>query len=71
MIGTFTTLRMVAMLKRIAVALEESNELNRLRMEREGLVGRKSKKVEISHPTVDSWNENHERKRGRLTGFME
>lgn len=63
---TFLALRFLAVLLRIARALEKSNEMARFRMKSEGLTmpdSKKPKKTEISVPTVQQWNENFLRER--------
>jgi hypothetical protein len=60
----FPELRMLAFLRRIARALEESNELQRTRLKMEFPAWRerpKPRKVEISVPTAAQWNERHRR----------
>lgn len=57
-------LRIVAILKRIAKALEESNRIARTRLDREiPSKGGPVQHFEISKPTVEKWNENYQKRR--------
>ena len=66
----FGWLRALGFLRRIARALEEANALKRKRMELEfeeyarevKSKGRKTRKLDISHPTTEEWNENYREK---------
>ena len=57
-------LRIAAMLRRIAKALEEGNRLAEARMDLEFPVKREVKHFEISQPTKEQWNDKYREKRG-------
>lgn len=59
----FNGLRIPAMLRRIARALEDSNKIARERIDREFPTGHKPKKYEFSRPTAEQWQENYDAKR--------
>lgn len=59
----FSSLRIPALLRRIAKALEESNRIARERMDGESPHVRASRKFDISRPSVEEWNEQHKRTR--------
>lgn len=52
-------LRIASMLKRIAEALEESNDLMREMMAQDDPRPRQTAKFDISRPTVEQWNDRH------------
>lgn len=55
---TLVELRIVAWLKRIAMALERSNQLEQHRQDLEfpPVTYKEPKKAVFSHPTIDQWN---------------
>jgi hypothetical protein len=55
---TFGLLRVVAVLKRIAKALEDRNEIERERVMPNRPL-RPTAKFSFSRPTVDEWNQRH------------
>jgi hypothetical protein len=60
----FPEIRLLAMLRRIAKAIERSNELTQERMKFDYPQWRerpKPRKAEISVPTVEQWNKNYRR----------
>lgn len=58
-------IRIISLLKRIAIALEESNRLKR---EESQPMMRHTRQFQIGHPTIEQWEEAHkarEVRRGR------
>lgn len=67
----FPGLRTIALLRRIAKALEASNQLNRERMSlefpdyaRKQPKVRKIRQTEITRPTIEDWNESYRQRHG-------
>ena len=67
----FSSLRTIALLRRIAKALEASNELARQRMAlefpdyaRKQPRERKVRQTEITRPTTDEWNQGFRERHG-------
>ncbi len=58
-------LRAVALLRRIAKALERANELEQYRIERDyppvASTSAAPRMAEVSRPTLEQWNERHRR----------
>ena len=68
----WTELRFLVTLRRMAVAMEEANRLEKFRQEREYPPLRTTpippRKVVISHPKIDDWNRSHgEKLAGEIT----